>query len=1174
MRIRVRHETRYGYDRPAALGPHVVRLRPAPHTRARVLSYSLQVSPARAAVRWQEDPWANRIARLTFPVGAETTELALTVELALEVRPVNPFDFFVDDRCKELPFRYPDGLEHELAPFLGVPDAGPRLRAFVADLPAGGPFTPWLVELNRRVAAEVAYVIRNEPGIQTPEETLELRRGSCRDSALLLVHALRARGLAARFVSGYLVQLADEGAIPDLPRGMLQDVVDLHAWAEVYVPGGGWIGLDGTSGLLCGEGHVPLCTAVHPELAAPVSGTASAPASRFEFALEVVRLGHEPRPRRPYTDDQWAALRATGRAVDARLAAQGLALTMGGEPTWTSREQPRLPEWNLEALGPSKWAQGLRLAHELRRRLPAGALVLQQQGKHYPGESLPRWALRFLWRPDGVPVWRDPARLDLRAPEADGARGEPAREVEPPARAAAEAARQARRAATADALSRAEALLGALAGRLGVEAGCARPGYEDPWVFSTLEENLPADLDPLALDLDRAEDRRRLGRVLDRGLGAAVGFALPLDHDGAGWVSRPWALRRRHLFLLPGDGPMGLRLPLDRLAGTPDPLATWPADPTAVACTTGLGPAGGPDGAGPGDHPAPDGARPAFAFDPRRATPERGRAPAIRRQAQGQGPADDAAAAGDLGAGGAGASALRTALCVEPREGALCVFLPPQREAERFLELVAAVEDAAAALDLAVRLEGYGPPPDPRLRHCAVTPDPGVLEVNLPPAATFDEYVATLELAADAANHAGLTTERYQLDGREVGPGGGHHLTLGGPTPLESPFLRRPALLARLLRYLQRHPALSYAFTGQFVGPTSQAPRIDEGRLEALDELELALAQLERPQETPPPWLVDRVLRNLLVDVAGNTHRTELSIDKLFDPGGPAGRQGLVELRAFEMPPHERMAAAQMLLVRGLVAALADGPVAAALDGAPLVRWGRRLHDQFLLPHFLWADLEDVLDDLRRAGLPFDDAWYRPFVDVRFPALGRLEADGVALELRPALEPWPVLGEEATGATVSRYVDSSLERLQVRVEGLVDERHVVCVNGQVLPLHPTGRAGERVAGVRFRAWQPPHCLHPTLGIHHPLRFDLVDTWAARSLGSCTYHVWHPEGRAFDEPPLTAFEAAARRAQRFTTEGHAPWPVVPRPARAGDTTPWTLDLRGLGIDRPMPRGDDA
>jgi uncharacterized protein (DUF2126 family) len=1092
MRIRVKHLTRYGYPSPADLGPHIVRLRPAPHTRATVLAYNLDVSPA-GAVRWQQDPWSNRVARVTFGAEDRTDHLQLVVDAAFDIRPVNPFDFFIDDRCEHVPFRYPDGLEQELAPFLATVPSTPRLADFVESVPLRGRTVDYLVALNRATAARIAYVIRNEPGIQTSEETLLAGRGSCRDSARLLVDALRARGLAARFVSGYLVQLTDEGIIPDEAKGVARDVVDLHAWAEAYVPGGGWVGLDGTSGLLCGEGHIPLACTVDPELAAPVTGTSSVVATRFDYEMQVTRIGHEPRPREPYDDTTWDAVTAAGRAVDARIDAQGLTLTVGGEPTWTSREHPQEPEWITEALGPTKWSQGLRLAREVSRRLGPGTLLLHRMGKQYPGESLPRWVLHILWRDDGVPVWRDPARVRL-AP--DGGGGEVP-------------------------VEQARALAVAITERLGVRADPV-PGYEDPWHFVQEEQHLPVDVDPLHADLDDGEERRRLAHVLGHGLGRPIGYAVPLQQWGARWRTGPWHFRRGHMFLVPGDSPMGLRLPLDRVQGGAPQM--WP-----VADTTA--------------------AREPLTFDPRQR--RRTRVPAVSTWATT--PQTAPGSTRDSGA-------LRTALCVEPRDRVLHVFLPPASDAAGFLELVAAVEDAAVECDVQVRVEGYPPPPDPRLKHCLVTPDPGVIEVNIPYCRTFAEYLRVVEVISDAANHAGLCTQKYQLDGREVGSGGGNHLTLGGPTTVESPFLARPYLLGGLLRYLQNHPSLSYLFTGLFVGPTSQAPRVDEARHDALYELELALSQVPPPGATVPPWLVDRLLRNLLADVSGNTHRTEVSIDKLYDPHSVTGRLGLVELRAFEMPPHERMAAAQVLLVRALVARLADRPYTQAL-----VRWGSALHDRFMLPHYLWVDFEDVAADLKRVGLPIEAAWYRPFLEFRCPRMGTLEMEGgIELSLRAALEPWPTLGEEPAGPVVARYVDSSLERLEVKVRGMTAGRHAVAVNGVRVPLHATGTSGELVAGVRFRAWQPPHCLQPNVPIHHPLRFDVVDTWARRSLGACTVHVVHPGGRGYDAPPLTAFEAAARRAQRFTTEGHAPWPVALREITPHPEQPCTLDLRRLSV----------
>jgi uncharacterized protein (DUF2126 family) len=453
------------------------------------------------------------------------------------------------------------------------------------------------------------------------------------------------------------------------------------------------------------------------------------------------------------------------------------------------------------------------------------------------------------------------------------------------------------------------------------------------------------------------------------------------------------------------------------------------------------------------------------------------------------------------------------------------------------------------------------------LQRLSLTPDPGVLEVNLPPCDGTREHAELLAQVFDAALRAGLTAEKYLLDGRMAGSGGGHHLTLGGRTPPESPFVQRPDLLASLVTFAQHHPSLSFLFTGLFVGPTSQAPRVDEARHDALYELEIALARAFERREREPAWLGDALFRHLLADVTGNTHRAEISIDKLYDPRTPHGRQGLVELRAFEMPPHPRMASAQMALVRAIVAAFASEPYS-----GPLVRWGTELHDRFLLPTWLWRDLEEVLALLAARGVPLPAAAFRAFLDLRCPRVGSMQASDVRVELRNAIEPWNVLPEEATPTGTSRYVDSSVERIEVRVEGLVEGRHQILVNGLTLPLRQTGTRGEAVGGVRFRAWAPPHSLHPHIGIHHPVRIDVLDTWGRRSLGACAYHVWHPEGRGYDTAPLTRFEASARQAQRFTLEGPLPYPVTPLPASAHPETPYTLDLRRFPGDRPPPAPD--
>jgi uncharacterized protein (DUF2126 family) len=1102
VRLLVQHRSHYVYEEPALLGAHTLRLHPASHAKAHVETYHLSCEQAER-IQWTIDPYGNKVARASFPWDQRVRELDILVELVVEIRPVNPFDFFVDHRVESLGFTYPAEYARELAPFLELDDPafeqGERFDAFSATLPSEGRTVDAIVEINRLVHERVAYVIREEAGVWTPEHTLAQGRGSCRDSAMLLVALLRRRGIAARFASGYLIQVTDEGMLPDLPKGLDHDVVDLHAWAEAYIPGAGWIGLDATSGLMCTEGHIPLACAATPSLAAPLHGTAERAATQVEFRMAVARLGHEPRPTAPYTEDAWQRLCELGRASDRRLDALGLRLTMGGEPTFNARDEIELPEWNGEALGPDKWRKGRALAEQLRERLHPGGVLLHRMGKFYPGESLPRWALDVIGRVDRRPLWQP--REGLAEP----------------------------RAADAERFAR------ALAKALGLLAHL-EPAYEDPWHFVREEARIPKDLDPLRFDLSDGETRARLSRVLDRNLGEVSGWVLPLQREDERWVSSLWSFRRDHLFLLPGDSPIGLRLPLDAISGRALPVV----------------------------EPEPELDPP----DPRRKIAD------DEREGQGR----QLRRVGEVHEGRT--LTVHTALCVEYRahlhddRGALYVFLPPLARQHEFIELVALIDHIRGELGLDVVLEGYGPPSGRSLARITVTPDPGVLEVNIPPSESSEAYVALMQTVYDAALHAGLHTEKWMLDGRQAGSGGGHHLTFGGATPLDSPFVRDVGLLASLITFLQHHPSLAFLFTGLFVGPTSQAPRVDEARHDSLDELEIALAHAHRQaRDGAPAWLGDLLFRDLLVDVSGNTHRTELSLDKLFDWRTPTGRQGLVEFRAFEMPPHPRMAVAQLLLARSIIAALAEQPYAHRL-----VRWGARLHDEFLLPWWLWRDFEDVLAFLAARGLAIDPECFTPFVELRCPLVGTLRSGELVLELRNAIEPWPVLGEEPSGGGTSRYVDSSVERVELRVRGLVPERHCVLVNGHAIALRPSGEDDLWVAGIRFRAWAPPHGLHAHLGIHHPLHIDLVDRWARRSLGACTYHVWHPEGRAFESPPLTRFEAAARRSQRFTRGNQSvypihwdalakdPWASTGARREAG---PYTIDLRRLDLDRPMP-----
>jgi uncharacterized protein (DUF2126 family)/transglutaminase-like putative cysteine protease len=1094
--VALSHATRYRYDRRVSLSPQIVRLRPAPHCRTRVLSYSLDVAPQRHFINWQQDPFSNYLARLVFP--EKTEELLLKVDLVAEMSVYNPFDFFLEPTAETFPFRYAAHLEHDLRPYLVHGEAGPRLCQFLAGVDQQPRRTiDFLVELNQKLQRTIRYLIRMEPGVQAPDDTLSSASGSCRDTGWLLVQVLRHLGLAARFVSGYLIQLKPDVAALDGPSGAATDFTDLHAWCEVYLPGAGWVGLDPTSGLLAGEGHLPVACTPDPGSASPVSGSVDECEVLFDHSMSVQRIFESPRVTKPYTETQWSAIDRLGRRVDADLERLDVRLTMGGEPTFVAIEDRDAAEWNTAALGPKKRGYAIELLHRLREEYGAGGFVHFGQGKWYPGEQLPRWALSVFWRDDGQPCWNDPSLFaDERAPG---------------------------RFAPGDAFN----FINALATRLGLDPKFVMPGFEDAWYYLWRERRLPTNVDPFDSRLDDEMERARLRRVFSQGLAEVVGYAIPIRRDrsrplrGPTWVTGHWFLRDERLYLVPGDSPMGYRLPLDSLPWVSadeypevleaDPFAPRPALPEAALLRWQSASAPARSESGP---------------EPRRFE--------------------------------SAAWIPRTALCIEPRGGNLYIFLPPLAAIEDYLDLLSAVEATAAELGVPVVLEGYPPPRDPRLKHLSITPDPGVIEVNIHPASNWSELVGQTEFLYEAARLSRLSPEKFMLDGRHTGTGGGNHFVLGGPTATDSPLLRRPDLLASLVGYWHNHPALSYLFSTLFLGPTSQAPRVDEARNEQLYELEIALEELRRSStsDTPPaPWLVDRLFRNLLVDVTGNTHRAEFCIDKLYSPDGPAGRLGLLELRAFEMPPHARMSLLQQLMLRALIARFWRDPYIARPT-----RWGTGLHDRFLLPTFVMMDLEDVVQELRRAGYPFDAAWFAPHFEFRFPRYGEVSAQGIHLTLRGALEPWHVLGEQpAAGATV-RYVDSSLERIELHVSGLNDNRHVISVNGRAAPLQPTGRSGEYVAAIRYRAWQPATCLHPTIGVHAPLTFDIVDTWMQRSLGGCRYHVAHPGGRHYELFPVNAFEAESRRLARFERTGHSFGELAVDPPRRSLEYPFTLDLR--------------
>tara|TARA_R110000868_G_scaffold121034_3_gene321215 strand:- start:128867 stop:132196 length:3330 start_codon:yes stop_codon:yes gene_type:complete len=1063
LKVSIAHKTTYKYDRSINLSPHIFRLRPAPHSRTPIEAYSIKIKPENHFFNWQQDPFGNYLARIVFP--EKTDILSVDIEIIADLKTINPFDFFVEEAVENFPFSYSEELKKELLPYLEITEKGPLLKDWLDKIDK----TPkrsidFLIGLNSSLYNYLNYTVRMEPGVQTCEQTLGNQLGSCRDFAWLLVQTLRHLGLAARFVSGYLVQLKSDEKSLDGPSGPEEDFTDLHAWAEVYLPGAGWIGLDATSGLLAGEGHIPLACTPSFESAAPVSGFTDPCETEFIFDNSVTRIFESPRVTKPYTEEQWNAIYNLGFKVEEELQEEDVRLTMGGEPTFVSIDDMESEEWNTTADGEHKRKLASALSLRLKDAFAKGGLLHHGQGKWYPGEPLPRWLIGIHWRKDGEAIWKEPKLLASFSEKYKFPK---------------------------DITS---IFLKSLSKKLGVAEDSIIPAFEDAFYFLWEEGRLPIDIDPQDYSKNDTNLRRKLGEVLEQGIGKSVGHVYPLAKKDVQWITNPWEFRGKHLYLTPGNSPIGLRLPLGSLPKEPEVPSEPTAEPELFETKPDLAP---------------------YAYDLEKRIATISSSTVLKKQ-----------------------PFVRTAICAEVREEKLFLFLPPLDSAEDFLDLVASIEATAKELDVPVILEGYEPPRDNRLEVLKVTPDPGVIEVNVHPAKNWQELTDnTLKLYAEA-KLARLGTEKFMLDGKHTGTGGGNHVTLGGITPADSPLLRNPQLLRSLLTFWQHHPGLSYLFSGAFIGPTSQAPRVDEARLENLYELEIAFSQIPEDKEVPF-WLTDRLFRHLLTDITGNTHRAEFCIDKLYSPDSSSGRLGILELRAFDMPPHAQMSLMQMLLVRTLVAWFWKKPYK-----HNLVRWGTELHDKFLLEHYVKEDIKDIVAQLNDAGYPFNLDWFDPFFEFRFPLYGMVEINAMQIELRMAIEPWNVLGEEMSGGGTARYVDSSLERVQIKISNFTEERYVLTCNGMKIQMNSTGVKGEYVAGVRFKAWDPWSALHPTIGVDAPLVFDVVDTWNNKSIGGCTYFVAHPGGRSYDSYPVNSYEAESRRINRFWDFGHTQGEIAP------------------------------
>lgn len=1064
IHIAIRHKTSYQYERPVKMWPQVIRLRPAPHSRTKILGYSLNIHPENHFINWMQDPFGNYQARVVFP--EKVNKFSVDVEVIADMVSINPFDFFLEESAEKYPFTYDEHLKKELLPYLEISESDPLLMELFEECQGykGLNTVDFLVAVNQHLYNKLNYTIRMEPGVQSAEETLQKSLGSCRDFAWVLVQLFRHFGLAARFVSGYLVQLvADEKAV-DGPSGPEEDFTDLHAWTEVFIPGAGWVGLDATSGLFAGEGHIPLACTPTPTSAAPITGATEPTSVQFEFENIVERIFEAPRVTKPYSETELAEIKLLGHAVDEILEKHDVRLTMGGEPTFISMNDMESEQWNNDADGEDKRKMAFKLSLSLRKKFSPKALIHFGQGKWYPGEPIPRWQYALYWRKDNEPLWNTEHLIGN-----PNVRGKCKQE---------------------DAIT----FLEKLSTILGIDAEHVIPAFEDKYYYLWEENNLPVDFDIDAHHKKAKIEQKTLFEILKKGISDPVGAVLPLKWNlsSNNWESCIWKFERGKLFLIPGNSQLGLRLPLDRLPMDTDKISHTVIPPDPFEDESGL----------MTKSKIIDHINKRKDLDPKSKKIER-------------------------------VSTFKTAMCTQVVNGNLHIFLPPVDDIHQFLDLTTSIELCASDLDIPVIIEGYQPPFHKEITKLVVAPDPGVIEVNVHPATSWGELLDIYDTVFEAARMNKLGTNKFMLDGRHTGTGGGNHITLGGTSPSESPILRRPDLLRSMLTFWQNHPSLSYLFSSAFIGPTSQAPRVDEGRPDIIYELEIAFAQLEK-FENPPFWVVDRIFRNLLTDLTGNTHRAEFCIDKLYSPDSSSGRLGILELRGFDMPPHKEMNLVQLLLIRALVAAFWIQPYK-----NKLINWGTDLHNKFMMHHYIKEDIHEVIEYLNYQDIAVEKKWFEVFLDFRFPVIGEVNVKGIQMTLRSGIEPWIVLGEEMASSGTARYVDSSVERLEVFLEDFNPERYHLLCNSCIVPVVKTQYKGKYVAAIRYKAWAPYSALHPTIGVNTPLVFDIYDTWNKRAIGGCTYHVMHPGGRNYDTFPVNSLEAESRRTTRFWEFNHSP-----------------------------------